>query len=44
MTFSMVEMSECNRNLRIFCPQFIMGNVLVKLFALEFKLTKIENL
>jgi hypothetical protein len=44
MTFFMVEMSECNQNLRIFYPQFIMRNVLVKLLAMEFKLTKIENL
>jgi hypothetical protein len=44
MAFFLVEMSECNHNLRIFCPQFIMRNVLVKLLAMEFKLTKIENL
>jgi hypothetical protein len=44
MTFFMVEMSECNQNLRIFCPQFIMRNILMKLLAMEVKLTKIENL
>jgi hypothetical protein len=40
----MVEMYECNQNLRIFCPQFIMRNILMKLLAMEVKLTKIENL
>jgi hypothetical protein len=40
----LVEMSNHNKKLRIFCPQFITRNVLVKLLAMEFKLTKIESL
>jgi hypothetical protein len=44
MAFFLVEMSECNQNLRIFCSHFIMRNVFVKLLAIEFNLTKIKNL
>jgi hypothetical protein len=41
--YFLVEMSEYNQNLRIFCPQFIMRNILVKLLVIKFKLTKIDK-
>jgi hypothetical protein len=44
MTFCfLLEMSDYNQNLRIFYPQFIMRNVLVKLIVMELKLTEIDK-
>jgi hypothetical protein len=44
MIFSfLLEMSDYNQNLRIFCLQFTMRNVLVKLLVIELKLTEIDK-
>jgi hypothetical protein len=44
MTFwFLLEMSDYNQYLIIFCPQFTMRNVLVKLLVMELKLTEIDK-
>jgi hypothetical protein len=44
MTFCFpIVMSDYNQKLKIFCPRFIMRNVLVKLLLIKFKLTKINK-
>jgi hypothetical protein len=39
----LAEMSDYNKKLRIFYPQFMMRNVLLKHVVMEFKLTKIDK-